>query len=373
MCGIKQKIIFVIPSLAGGGAERVIVHLTKGLNPDKYKVLVVIFENKIAYRNYLPDDVEIHCLEKKNRWDFIRMVILLRKIIYREKPSVVISFLDYANIATILASFLLKKKFKLLISVRNNLHESLSGVRWPRTKRFLIKFTYKKVDRIIAVSEGCKKILINEFQITPEKIITIYNPVPVERIIEKCKEDVCHQFLKQYKEIKVIVSIGRLESQKRFDRLLRAFSLVKQIEQNVCLIILGEGPLKEELKSLAEQLKIKGSVDFVGFKMNPYAWMARADIFVLSSDYEGFPNVILEAMACGIPVISTDCPFGPNEIITDGRNGILVPMSNERVLANAMISLLQNKGMRERLAIEGIKRADNFRPHIIIPQYEKLF
>ncbi len=143
-------------------------------------------------------------------------------------------------------------------------------------------------------------------------------------------------------------------------------------KKNVYLIILGEGILRKELEILASKLNINKCVDFVGFKFNPYAWIAKADIFVLSSDFEGLPNVVIEAMACGTPVISTDCASGPNELITNGKNGILVPTVDENALAEAMGTLLRNENLRKKFSKRARKRAEDFRIEKIIPQYEEL-
>ncbi|MHA1410840.1 MAG: glycosyltransferase, partial [Candidatus Odinarchaeia archaeon] len=128
-----------------------------------------------------------------------------------------------------------------------------------------------------------------------------------------------------------------------------------------------------KLESLALELSINKLVDFVGFKSNPYSWIAKADLFVLASDTEGFPVVILEAMACGVPIISTDCLSGPNEIITNGKNGILVPVDNEKVLKDQMLNLLNDQNLRKMFSIEGKKRAENFRIEKILQEYEELF
>jgi len=139
------------------------------------------------------------------------------------------------------------------------------------------------------------------------------------------------------------------------------------------LIVIGEGELRPVLCELARKLNIHESVEFVGFKENPYAWISKADIFVLSSDYEGFPNVLLESMACKTPIISVDCPSGPSEIITDCENGLLVPTHDEEGMAMAVKNLLNNQELRDQFSKEGLKRVEDFAIEKIFPQYEKLF
>jgi glycosyltransferase involved in cell wall biosynthesis len=214
--------------------------------------------------------------------------------------------------------------------------------------------------------------LESKFGVLSRRIKVIYNFVDFRQIEKKAKKEINYPFFAN-KDYHVIIAVGRLTEQKRFDRLLNAFALLKKEIKNVRLIVLGKGELFEKLNNLANELNIKDYVEFAGFQKNPWAWVSKAKIFVLSSDYEGFGNVIVEAMACGTPVISTNCLSGPNEIITHGKNGLLVPPADEKALAEAMRSLLENNKLRIMLAEEGKRRARDFRLEKILPQYERLF
>lgn len=368
----KKKITFIIPSLASGGAEKVLIHLINHLNNEKYSICLVIFEDILDYKEDLHFSGEIVCLDKKSRWDFFKLIVKLSRTINYYKPEVIISFIHYANIVAILATMFSNRKLRVIISERSHPLISSSEARLGFLRRWLIKFTYKRAYKIVAVSKSIKKVLEKNFSLQADKIITIYNPVPIETIKHKSNQQIDHPFFKS-KNLHVIISAGRLNKQKRFDILLKAFPLVKAKYDNICLIILGEGELRGELLTLSSQLKINEWIDFVGFKSNPYAWISKADIFVLSSDREGFPNVLLEAMACGVPIISTDCPSGPNELISDGKNGILVPPSNENALAKAISTLIGDKKLRTKFSQEGRIRAGDFRIDKILPQYEALF
>jgi len=215
-----------------------------------------------------------------------------------------------------------------------------------------------------------KKDLEKKFNIIKKKIEIIYNPIDSEKIMKLKEEEVEDLRIKGCKSF--IIAVGRLTKQKGYPYLLRAYSRIcKEIYEK--LIILGTGEDEEKLKSLVNELGIRDSVFFLGFQKNPYKFMKRASLFVSSSLWEGFPNVILEAKALGVPVISTDCHSGPSEIITNGKNGILVPPADEKALSEAMLNLLKNKNLRRRFSIKGKKRAEYFSIEKILPQYEELF
>jgi glycosyltransferase involved in cell wall biosynthesis len=367
----KKKIAFIILSLSFGGAERVLIHLINHLNKEKYSICLVLFEDILDYKEDLHFSGEIVYLNKKSRWDFFKLIIKLRKTLRTFQPDTVFSFLHYTNIVTVMASLFLKKEFKLILCERSYPPKYLPKVRLGYLKKWLMRFTYRKADKILTVSKSIARVLEEDFNIKSEKIKTIYNPVILEEIKDKCQKEIKHPFFED-ERAQIVISVGRLVEAKRFDRLLRTFSLVKEKRDRVYLIILGEGGLRKELENLSLELRVDKRTDFVGFQSNPYAWMHKADIFVLSSDFEGFPNVILEAMACGTPVISTDCPSGPNEIIVNGQNGVLVPTEDEKALAGAVLRLLKNEPLRRTLSEEAKRRVETFRIEKILPQYEEV-
>jgi len=354
---MKKKIMFEIGSLSGGGAERVMVNLINHLDKKRYDILLLTHENKNVYKKDLHSYIKIINLNKKSRLDFFKLILKTMKIMRNYQPDAVLSMLYYSNIIVLLANLFLRRDYKIIISEHNYPRKYLPKSRLSYLKKYLMKLTYRKANSIVAVSEKIKRVLEEDFNVQSERIKTIYNPLPLEIIRSKSQKEVKDSFYKD-KNAQVIISVGRLIEQKRFDRLLRALALVRKKNNSVRLIILGIGELQKELETLASQLKINKWVDFVGFKSNPYAWIAKADIFVLSSDYEGFPMVILEAMACHVPVISTDCPSGPGEIISNGKNGMLVSPANEKALADAMLTLLED---------------ENLRIEKILPKYEELF
>jgi glycosyltransferase involved in cell wall biosynthesis len=367
----QKKIMFIIHSLTGGGAERVLINIINHMDQTRNKITLIIFEDKIEFKDEIKNWNSIVCLNKRSPFDFFKIILQLRKHIQNFKPEVVVSFLFYASIVTVLSVLGLKTVKKIVIREGNTLPEYLLAERFSYLKKCLIKYTYKKASYIIAVSKGVKYSLIKELSLPYEKVKIVYNPVPLDEIESSTHYEIRHPFFES-KNSHIVIGSGRLVAQKRFDRLIRAFSLLLKNEENARLIILGKGPLKAELEELAINLGIDNCIDLVGFQSNPYSWLAKADTFVLSSDYEGFPMTLLEAMACGVPIVSVDCPSGPSELIENGKNGILVQQNDEMALAEGMINLLKNERLRKRFSIEGKKRILNFRIEKIMKQYESL-
>lgn len=364
-----NKILFIIISFAGGGAERLLTHLLKHLKRDSFEKVVVIFEKRIDYKN-IPEDVRIICLNKKRAIDFFKLIISLGNIIRKERPSLIHAHLTYANYLTVLARYFSKYKVPLILTEQTHLGHSLKEERFSFFKKEIVKNLYPKANRIVAVSNGVKRNLVEDFGISEKKIKVIYNSVDITIIEELSKEEVAHPWFKE--EIPIVVTCGRLVTPKNYPLLLRSFQRVLR-KTDAKLIIIGKGEERKNLESLTISLGIEKSVAFLGFQNNPFKYIAKSDIFVLSSDFEGLPNVLIEAMACGVPVISTRCPSGPDEIITDGENGLLVPVGDEEALTQAILRLLEDKELRKKLAKAGKKKAEEFRIEKIIGEYEKLF
>ena len=364
------KIFFVIISLSGGGAEKIIIQILKNLNRQRFKPYLVLFEKKGSYLSQLPEDVKLYNLKKRRRSDFFKLVVKLSYIIHREKPELIVSFLPYSNVVSILAKKLCVSNSRVIISQHNSTSENLKNSRFGEIKKWLIKKFYPSAERIIAVSIGVKDDLVKNFNIKGKLIDVIYNSVDLEKMKKLSAEPVHNNRFSS--RLPCIVAVGRLTKQKGFPILLQALSLVRK--QLPCrLIILGEGEQRAFLEKMSQNLEIENDVAFLGFQNNPYKYLARSDIFVLSSLWEGFGIVIIEAMACGVPVISTRCPYGPEEIITDGLNGLLVPVGDAEAMAQAILRLLSHEPLRKQLAEKGRKRAKDFKVEKMVSKYEKLF
>lgn len=365
-----KKILFVIPSLAGGGAERVLIYLLQYINRNSFCPILVIFHKTNAYANQLPKDVVTFNLNKKGPLDFFRLISRLSKIIKREEPDLILSFLTYTNYLTLIAKSYSGYKIPVILTEHSTLSKSLTNERFEYIKKRIILQFYPKAESIIAVSQGVKDDLIENFFPFHNRISFIYNSIDIERISNLAREKVHHPWLRN--DIFLIVSAGRLTIAKNYPLLLKAIAVLKD-QSNVRLMILGEGEDRSMLERLGKELGIYDRVNFTGFQSNPFKYIARATVFVLSSSWEGFGNVIIEAMACGVPVIATHCPYGPDEIITDGVNGLLVPVGDIDAMAKAILRLLKDETLRLNLVEAGKQRAEDFRVEKMVAEYERVF
>jgi glycosyltransferase involved in cell wall biosynthesis len=371
-----MKVLFFIPSLDGGGAEKVMVQILRSVNSERIKpVLVLLFSYENSpYREYLPEGIKIIVVQRKSdsALDKIRQYAGFLRAVFNERPHVIISMLTHSNIIAISAGLIFRTK--VIISEHIALGEAIKTedggrILWFPTKQ-LVRIFYRFADKIVAVSEGIKTNLVEEFNISSYKIEVLYNPIDLNRISELCKISVEQIFFKE--RAPVILSVGRLVPQKGFDILLIAFrDIIKEMDAR--LIILGEGPEKESLSRLVNDLAITEKVSFSGFQKNPYKFMSRADIFVLPSRYEGLPMVILEAMACDTPVVATDCKSGPREILQNGRYGVLVPTEDIDALSTAILELLRDKALRASFSRLAKQRVKDFAVEKIVSKYEELF
>ncbi|CAI8944847.1 glycosyltransferase [Methylocaldum szegediense] len=266
----------------------------------------------------------------------------LARYLKTEKPAALLAAKDRAIRAAVLAKRLSRVDTRLVGRLGTHLSAAMAHkpalIRWARL--WPMREMYAAVDRIVAVSEGVAEDTRRIARLPPEKIVVIRNPVITPDMLEKSRMPVDHPWFES-SNIPVILGAGRLTRQKDFSTLIRAFARVRSTIDSR-LLILGEGRLRPDLEKLAARLGIADAVSLPGHVANPYAYMARSSLFVLSSAWEGSPNVLTEALALGTPVVSTDCPSGPREILRDGRFGPLVPVGDAERLAEAMLNMLQS-------------------------------
>lgn len=372
----KQKVLFFISSIDGGGAERVMVDILCHIDKSRIDpVLVLLYSTENSpYKEYLPQDIRVIITKRKSDSfpEKIKQFIAFVRIVRRESPQSILSMLTHNNIMTILAGMLFKiRVFACEHSTLGEVIKTKEGKKMlGLSTSILVKGLYRFASKVIAVSEGIKDNLIEEFKISPKKIEVIYNPIDMDRIFKLSKMPARDISIKK-KGSPVIIAMGRLAWVKGFDVLIRAVSrVVKEMEAR--LIILGEGIDREALERLTVELGLVDNISFPGFQKNPYPFLLSADIFVLSSRYEGLPIVILEAMACDLPVIAADCKSGPREILQNGRCGLLVPVMDEVALSDGIMKLLKDNALRENFSKLGKERIMDFSADKIVSQYEKL-
>jgi glycosyltransferase involved in cell wall biosynthesis len=335
----KERLAILLPGLYDGGAERILLNLADGLVARGFPIDLVLVRAEGPYLAEIPDSVRVIDL-KANR--VLTSLPALVHYLRNERPAVLLSAL-YANMIAVWAKRIAGIPQRVVISEHNTLTSVSNGEQDLRWKLYpeLAKWFYPWADDIIAVSKGVAYDLALVTNLPPSRIQVIYNPIVTPELQKKAESLLEHPWF-GIGEPPVVLGVGRLTAQKAFGVLIDAFAQVRK-SQLVRLLILGEGEERPTLEAQISQLGLEQDVDLPGFVSNPYPYMAHAALFVLSSRWEGLPTVLVEAMSLRTPVIATDCPSGPREILRDGQYGQLVPMDDPCALALAMQNCLANR------------------------------
>lgn len=353
--------------LDGGGAERVMLNLARGFAEQGLKVDLVLVKPEGPYLSQIPQLSQKVRVIKLESSRLILSLPALARYLKQEQPPVLISALEDTNMVALWAKKLAGVSTQVVVTVHNHLSRAAkyaTKLKHQLTPQ-LVKWFYPWADTIVAVSQGVAEDLI-EMGLPREKIKAIYNPILTPELSEKFQESVDHSWFLSAQP-PVILGVGRLDKQKDFPTLLHAFAKVRQQHQ-VRLMILGEGGERAYLESLAQKLGLAEDVVFPGFVANPHAYMARAAVLVLSSAWEGFGNVLVEAMAAGTPIVSTDCESGPAEILANGQYGKLVAVGDSEGMAEAIAKTLEEAPDSKLLQ----ERADEFSLEKALTQYQQL-
>ncbi len=390
-----KRIAIIAPNLSSGGAQRVVSNLSFYLPEDKFEKYIIVYDAKTKDYPNKGNLIDLKTSVIKNPLgkiiNFIIRLCKIRRIKKRHKIDTTISLLSSPNILNIFT----KQNDKIIISVRNFLSKSNVGF-YGKFNSLLTKLLYNKADLIVVVSEAIKHDLINNFGLDVNKIKVIYNPYDIEKIHELAVQSIDEE----YKEIfskPTIITVGRLSKQKGQWHLIRAFKKVKEDVPNAQLVILGKGDLHNYLYELAVGLGLEKDIHFLGFQKNPFKFIARSTLYVFPSLYEGFPNALCEAMACGTPVIAADCKSGPREILAPDSDinietkdighekyGILVPVcdgkmydyvhkqtSQEKMLSISIVELMENEDILKKYSAQSLNRVKDFNKENIIKTWEK--
>lgn len=356
-----------LPALDGGGAERAMLYLAIGLAERGWRVDLVVAEAKGAYLDRVPSEVRLVDL-KAGFPVIVSKTIALRRYLQEAQPAILFSALDILSSAY-WARLGANVSTRIVMCVQTYLSEQFKNHQRQtlgRARSQMVRWLYPKCDAIVAASWGTAKDVAALTQLPLEQIQVIYNPVITESVFQKSEEPLDHPWF-QPNQPPVILGIGRLVSQKDFPTLITAFAKVRE-QRPARLMILGEGEKRSSLEALIQALGLDSEVSLPGFTENPYTYLSRAALFVLSSRFEGFGNVVAEALACGVPVVSTDCPSGPAEILDYGKYGRLIPVGDSAAMTTAILTMLEAPVDRAALR----HRSQLFERDRIVDQYAAL-
>jgi glycosyltransferase involved in cell wall biosynthesis len=362
----RIRVVLYQSRMHGGGAQRVTLIMLNNLDRKRFLPILVLRQEGGELEEYIPADVPVYYLRSRVRSAWFRLARLLPKL----APDVTLSMSTMGNLTACLGHFVGRLTSPLLVAEHNTLSQawgaSRARLKWISFQKNLL---YRRAHQVIAVSRGVADDLIAHARIPSKKVRVIYNPVVAKGFYQRASAEVDHPWF--HDGSRVILAASRIVPQKDFPMLLEGFRQLRA-ERSARLLILGDGELGKPMEKLAQELGISDDVDFLGFVVDAPAYMKRCTVFALSSRYEGLPVALIEAMACGVPVVSTDCPSGPAEIITHGRDGLLVPVGDSVAMAGALKLLLDTPELRERLGVAGQKRASHFTVENLLPQYEEL-
>lgn len=396
------RICFLLDNLTGGGAEKVILNLASGFTKLGHPVDILVCKMEGVLCNSIPAGVNLVPLKfsspnlgflcamradpaafraiaamiaKRKSFGFISPIAAHLKA---SRPAVLVSALPKSNINAVLAKYYSATSTRVVVGAHINTSTQevecySSGKSKLRYMRPLMQRCYRRADAVVAVSKGVAEDVAKYLGLDQDHVTTIYNPIETKEIETLSRESPNHRWFDSG-AVPVILGVGRFVAQKDFPLLLRAFAKLRERRQ-ARLVLLGGDEFsveqrehKQELSRLATRLGVQEDFDMPGFKVNPYPFLRKASVFVLSSRYEGFGNVLVEALLCGCPVVSTNCPSGPAEILSDGKYGMLVPVGDECKLADAICETLDNPENKAVLRARG----EEFSIENAVERYQKV-
>jgi glycosyltransferase involved in cell wall biosynthesis len=378
------RLAVLMPSLTGGGAERVLLQLAREFKGSGHEVDLLVSRVKGSHGEQLPPDIRAIRLRRAgdivgraramgaaagDRMALLRPVLLpiksswalrylpdLTRYLRENRPDALLSANTWPNLVALWARR--RAGVATRVVVTEHVHMSARVRHLAKKWRWrhlpdIVHRSYPRADGIVAVSRGVADDLVTCARLPERRVSSIPNPVVTSALLRKADEPAPHPWLAPGSP-PVVLAAGRLHPQKDFPTLLRAIAQARRRRPGLRLVLLGEGAERPALERLARELGIEEALLLPGHVDNPYAFMSRAAVFALSSIYEGLPTVLIEALACGAPVVSTDCPSGPAEILENGRFGRLVPVGDDSALAAAVVAALDAPGDREARRRRGL-------------------
>ena len=365
--GSLPGLIFMIPSLSGGGAEKVASNLVPYIS-QHFDVTLALLENRLAYP--VPEKVRLKIFSgplENQAAHILRIpyhVFSLARIVRKYDVRIVLSFMEQANIINLLTALLTHHKTLISQRIEPKRQHANKGI----LGQIILKASlllYPKADEVLAVSEGIGNTLISDYGLDQGKLNVIPNPVNIEKLSSQAKAPLPANI-----PAKFLLHVGRMNlDHKGQDVSLKAFHLLRRKYKDLSLIFIGDGPDRKRIINQIEKLNLNDATILTGWQDNVAYFMTHAQVLLLSSRYEGWPNVLVEAMACGCPVVSTDCNTGPKEILGDNEHGLLVPVDDHEAMALAVEKLLFDPKMRKKFGERGLKRAGHFQIDKITARY----
>lgn len=379
----KLRVMLVVPDLQDLGVQHDVRCLMKYWNREKYLPVMLLHKREGAFADQFSREVEALEVDRFIP-DVKKARVLFRVVGYARafrafKPDAVISFVPVTNLTSAWARPLSRRRFGLAVSEHAHVTasmkdgEAFNGAFLWYYRRTFPSIYNQRADLVKCIAEESRHDLIENHGIIGSRTRLIYNPVDMDEIVHVSREPVEHPWFdeKERARVPVVLNVGRLSSQKRQDLMLDAFAIVRRTRR-ARLAFVGRGPHLERLQARARSLGIEQDVVFLGFQRNPWKFMSKASMLAMSSQWEGLPCVLTEAMLLGLPIVSTRCPSGPTEMLLDGRGGLLVPMDDRHSLAAAVEQVLDDPTGARARADEASAHLDRFRPSNVTRQYEVL-
>jgi glycosyltransferase involved in cell wall biosynthesis len=363
--GTGRRLAFFLPSLGGGGAERVMLNLAAGFAERGFATDLILASAEGPYLSLVSPGVRVIDMKGPG---VLRVLRPLRNYLRRERPLALLAALNHANLVAMAAAHMPAPRPRTVISIHNNIGKEMEARRGPKERviRWLLGRLHQWADGIVAVSEGVADDAARRTGIPRDRVDVIYNPVITPALKEAALAPAPHPWFEDV-TCPIVLGVGRLAVQKDFPALVEAFAIVRR-DHRARLVILGEGPERSTIEAHIRRHHLEDSVALPGFIDNPYACMARAAVLALSSRWEGLPTVLIESLAVGTPVVSTDCPSGPREILRNGVLGRLVPPGDVPALAGAIACALTSG--RPPIPSDALLR---FMPDVVLDQYQAVF
>ena len=345
------------------------VHLLRGIDRDRATPTLVLGRASGPFLNEIPSDVDVREFGKDRA---VSSILDIAREFRRGKYDVCFSMVSM-NMAAVLGRVASREAVRLVLGARSNYTQSIGAeASFARLKLAGVRVLYPLADMVVAVSDGVRDDLVDNLKVPSRKVITIHNPVDLVAVRAAAAKQPAHPWLQGDRRPSLLVAVGALRPAKGYPDLLDAFRRVRA-GREVRLLILGEGPLRPWIEDYIAKHALERDVNLLGFQANPHMYVSRATLFVHAAWWEGFPNVIAEAMACGVPVVATDCPSGPAEIIRSGEDGVLVPVHAPAKLASAIASLLDDEARRDAYAKRAASNIERLAVDSVVRRYEDVF